>query len=174
MKLVKILSTRLTGGVRFIKFLRMGKKDVQDCKESMPFGVDSVPIKDMIAVYANTSENGNPVIIGYLNKNQIADIGDYRTYSTDENGVVQTYIHLKNDGIMEIGGTGDNMIRFTNTKAVTDEFKSDLNTLKTAISGWVPVANDGGAALKAALATWFATPIAQSIDASKIDEIKTS
>ncbi|HSR79107.1 MAG TPA: hypothetical protein VLN57_21215 [Xanthobacteraceae bacterium] len=34
----------------------------------------------------------------------------------------------------------------------------DLNALKSAIQGWMPVANDGGAALKAALLALFAGP----------------
>lgn len=42
--------------------------------------------------------------------------------------------------------------------------ESDLNALKTIFSTtWTPVPNDGGAALKAASATWYASTITQTI-----------
>ncbi len=44
--------------------------------------------------------------------------------------------------------------------ALAAKVDQELNDLKSAISGWVPVPNDGGAALKAALGTWFAAPAA--------------
>lgn len=37
--------------------------------------------------------------------------------------------------------------------------EQDINTLKQLITGWLPVASDGGAALKLALTTWLAQPI---------------
>lgn len=36
-------------------------------------------------------------------------------------------------------------------------FKKDIDDLRTAITGWAPVANDGGAALKTALSGWSPT-----------------
>lgn len=35
-----------------------------------------------------------------------------------------------------------------------NDLKQDLNTLKSVLTAWVPITNDGGAALKAASATW--------------------
>lgn len=37
--------------------------------------------------------------------------------------------------------------------------EQDLNTLKQALTAWVPVPSDGGAALKASAATWAAQPL---------------
>lgn len=37
-----------------------------------------------------------------------------------------------------------------------NKIETDVNNLKTVFSTWVPVSNDGGAALKSASATWFA------------------
>jgi hypothetical protein len=51
----------------------MGKSDVRECIEVSPYGIDSNPIKDMIALYGPTGENGKDVIIGYLNKNRTAE-----------------------------------------------------------------------------------------------------
>ncbi len=50
---------------------------------------------------------------------------------------------------VEVGGNSDSASR----ASLTDD---QLNDLKTAINGWTPVPNDGGAALKVALTTWLA------------------
>lgn len=46
--------------------------------------------------------------------------------------------------------------------------EQDINTLKDVIKNWTPVATDGGAALKAAAATWFGT----DLDETKNDDIQ--
>ncbi len=166
MNIVKTISTSLKDSKRFIKFLRLGKKDVQECNESMPYGFDSNPVKDMVAIYSKTSMIGEPVVIGYINKNQIADVGESRMFSTDSDGGLQTYIHLKNDGNMEIGGDADFMVRFNKLKDGFDQLKNDFNghihtTTATVAIGPVGVISPPTVSSSA------------SIDASKIEEIKT-
>lgn len=173
MNLIKTISTKLTNAVRFVKFLRMGDNDIQEVEQVAPYGVDSNPIKDMVALYAPTLQQGNAVVVGYINKNQIADVGETRIFSTDSDGELKTYIHLLNDGVMEIGGDADFMVRFGPTKANIEELQNDINNLKSIISAWVPVPNDGGAALKAALSSWYGSALVEQIDNAKIDEIKT-
>ena len=52
MNFVKITSTSIDElSRRIIKFLRLGRSDVQDSIQVAPFGFDSCPVKDMIAVY---------------------------------------------------------------------------------------------------------------------------
>ncbi|MGB0881436.1 MAG: hypothetical protein ACPGSO_00675 [Vicingaceae bacterium] len=172
---VKTLSSEIDSKARrVIKFLRLGKRDVQTSLEAMPFGVDSVPVKNLVAVYAPTSEKGQTVIIGYINKNAIADVGEFRAYSTNSDGEEQNYIWIKNDGTIEIGGDSDNMVRYSQIEASVNELKNDINDLKNIFSAWVTAPNDGGAALKTALAAYYTTPIVQDITGAKINEIKTS
>lgn len=174
MNLVKVISTELDDiSRRIVKFLRKGKGDVQTAPECAPYGIDSNPVKDMIAVYGQTGVKGKQVVLGYINKNQLAAVGENRIYSTDSEGTLSFAIHLKADGTCEIGGTADNLVRFANTKAVIDEIQSDIASIKQVFSTWVPVPMDGGAALKTAATTWAATPLTEDIDSSKIDEIKT-
>ncbi len=157
MNLVKIISTEIDNlNQRVSKFLRFGLKDVQTAIQTAPYGIDSNPIKDMIAIYGATSEKGKPVIIGYINKNQLADVGETRIFSTDENGVVKTFIFLQNDGTIEIGGSVDNMVRFSDLETGFNQLKSDYNAHVHASVGALP------------------TPISTaSISGSKINEIKT-
>lgn len=172
---VKIDSSELGEfGRRILKFLRYGKSDSQTSNEVAPFGIDSNPIKDMIAVYGPTSDKGETVIIGYLNKNQLAEIGETRLFSTDANGTTLKFsVWLKNNGTLELGGGNDFLLRFSKTKEVVDELQNDIATLKQAFTTWVVTANDGGAALKAASAAWAAQQLAKNINDAKIEQIKT-
>jgi hypothetical protein len=174
--LVKILSTE-TGqlGRRVVKFLRYGNADVQTSIAAQPFGTDANPVKDMIAVYAPTSEMGKTVIIGYLNKDAIAEVGGHRIYSTNENGVEQSIIYLRANGDAEINGTEDNMVRYTKLKEAFDELKGDFNSLVTAFNTHLhPTAAAGppspptpGAGIPAQTST-------ADISGAKIDNVKTN
>jgi hypothetical protein len=157
----------------FIKVLRWGKNDVRTAEQYLPHGIDSKPVKDILALYANTGERGEPVIIGYIARSEQTGEGETRIYATDTNGEEVFSLYLKGDGTVEFGGSVDNLMRFTNTKAVIEELQQSITTLKQAFASWVVVPTDGGAALKAITATWAATTLTGDIDESKIDEIKT-
>jgi len=128
---VSVISTELNdAGRRIVKFLRLGKDDVQTADEASNFGIDSNPVEKLVAVYAKTGLKGDTVIIGYLNKNKISDIGETRIYSTDkeDESDIKMYIHLKNDGTAEFGGADDFLVRFNKLKEGFDQLKSDFNS----------------------------------------------
>ena len=93
----KIKSATIELGKRILKIEEFGAKTAS---ESMPFGMDSNPIADMIAIHSTTSNNAESVIIGYINKNQIAGVGESRLYSLDANGVLKAFVYCKNDGYL--------------------------------------------------------------------------
>ena len=165
----KTISTSIKNAVRFVKFLRMGKSDVQECRQSSPFGIDSAPTKDMAAIYAKTAEVGKPVIIGYINKNQIAEAGETRIFSTDENGTVKIALHLKNDGTAEFGGNTKNMVRFQELETGFNDLKTDFNNLVTAYNLHIHPSSSGTTSPTATQGTSSTA----DISGSKIDEIKT-
>lgn len=156
-----------------VKFARYGKLDARTAEDVSSYGIDSNPVKDMVAIYAESGVSGETVIIGYINKNRLAQVGETRLFSTDANGNLKTSIWLKNDGNIELGGNTDNLLRFSKTKEVLDELKNDITTLKNIFKTWTPVPNDGGAALKTASTTWANTALQKSIDPAKIDTLKT-
>lgn len=141
----------------------MGLHDVQTSYESAPYGIDSNPIKDMIAVYSETGVKGDTVIVGYINKNQLAAPGEFRTFATDANGVQKFYTWMKANGTMEIGGSADNAIRYsplnTELNAFAGDIQAELLKIQTAIT------SIGGAYVNA--------PVSIDISAAKINEIKT-
>lgn len=173
--LVKTISTELDNlQRRIIKFLRFGNSDVQTSFQAGPYGVDSNPVKDVIAIYAPTSEKGKTVIIGYINKNQLAKVGEHRIFSTDAEGNEATYLYLKDDGTMEIGGASDWMVRFSELEAAFNEFLDDYNNhthpgvivAVTGGSGAPAVGTPGNTATTD-------TPSTADISGAKIEEIKT-
>lgn len=105
----KIDSVILNTGKRILKFLQFGAKTAN---ESLPYGLDSSPIKGMTAIYATTSNDAESVIIGYIQKNQIVEAGESRLFSTDENGVLKAFIWNKKDGTIEINGNSYTSVRF--------------------------------------------------------------
>jgi hypothetical protein len=56
-------------------------------------------------------------------------------------------------------GSNDGLVIVGDLVTKLNNIESDINDLKTAFAGWVPVPSDGGAALKTALATWYTSPL---------------
>jgi hypothetical protein len=192
MKVAKVISNRILGLKRLIKFFGLGKDDVQEIIQISPFGIDSVPIKDMVAVYSETSVKGESVLVGYINKSLVAQSGDFRTYSVNSSGEVQFYIWQKNNGTAEIGGNVDNMVRYSPLKDGFDQLRGDLNEFKETFNlhmiefnAFVAVYNGhthnvtatgaptGPVVGPADPSTQSETPSTANISGSKIDEIKT-
>ena len=173
MNFVKVISSELDKVKRrIIKVLRFGRSDVRTSLEASPHGIDSVPVKDLIAIYSETGQDGDTVIIGYLNKNRLAEVGENRLFSTDENGVLSTFIWLKNDGTMEVGGDTDFMVRFSELETGFNQLKSDLNSLISTFNTHVHPGVTVGAASTLITVT-LETPSNADISNAKIQEIKT-
>ena len=66
-----------------------------------------------------------------------------------------TSIEISGDKTITFNG-GDNggLVISQNTADKLAAIETDLNSLKTAVSGWAPVAQDGGAALKGLISGW--------------------
>ncbi len=143
-----------------VKVLRLGNQDVQTSKQVSPFGVDSNPIKDMIAIQGETSIKGETVIIGYIGKEHITKPGETRIYSTDENGVLKSTVYLKDDETLELMGDVNFAVKFNELQTAFDELKLKFNThIHPASSGTTSPTT---------------TPSTANISAAKNDKIKTN
>jgi len=167
MNFVKIISSKIDDKYRrVIKYLRLGKDDVRENLQAGPYGFDGSPVKDMIAIYAPTLQNGNAVIIGYINKNK-ANLkpGEVIMYSTDANGVQKMALKMLDDGTAEFGGKTDNMIRYIPLDAGLQSEAAAINVELVKIAAVLNSIIPG---------SYVPTPVTVNISASKIDEIKTS
>jgi len=147
---------------RILKIIQYGVKTAQ---EVSAFGDDANPLKGMTAVYADTGEMGEPVIIGYINENQLAAIGEKRIYSLKSDGSLSNYIWLKNDETIEIGGNVDNLIRYA---ALDLSLQNQTNLINVELGKIAAVLNS------LAPGSYVVTPVAIDNSAARIDKIKTS
>lgn len=130
MQLVKTISTELDNlSRRVVKFLRFGKSDVQTSLNIAPYGIDSNPIKNMVAVYSETNDKGKTVILGYVNKDLLAEPGEVRMFSTDVSGELQGYVWVKKDGKVFLNGdTFGSIIKIDELKSQWDSNFRGVNT----------------------------------------------
>ena len=163
-KVVTIISTSFNKlKMMLSKFERMGKDDIQETETATSYGFEGNPIKGMTAIHVETSIKGETAIIGFFNKELLTDVGESRMFSTDEDGTLKMWIHCKNDGTAEFGGTTHNLMRYTPLNTELQSFKNSIQAELVKIA--TGLAGVGGAY----------TPGVLSIDISgaKIDEIKT-
>lgn len=172
---VKVNNTSLDKILRrVVKVLGMGLVDVQLVQEAVPFGIDSNPLDKMVAILAETSKSGRPVIIGYLNKGQKAAKGEIRIFSKNADGEEQTYLWLKADGTIEIGGDANHMTQFEELKSGFDELKGDVNALVSAFNSHMHATAATGPPSPPTPGSGIpASPSTATIDAAKLDDIKT-
>lgn len=157
--LSKVKSTAIESGKRILKVLQYG---IKTAVEVSPFGDDSCPVDNMSALYASTAENGEPVIVGYINNKQLAAKGEKRLYSLDSNGDESFYIWLKNNGTLEIGGIADNAVRYTPLNVGLQAEKDLINLELAKIA----------AAITTLGGTYVVAQISVDVSGAKIDEIK--
>ena len=167
----KVISTDTNEqGTVTVKVLRAGSDDVRETEQITPFGFTGRPVKDRIAIYSKASTDGDDYIIGYLNLNSEIEVGESEMFSTDEQGNVVMAITLRNDGTAELGGDSDFLARFNELKAGFDELVSNFNTHLNNYNAHIHTAPSGATGPPSI----FSNPSSASIDAAKIDNLKTS
>ncbi len=101
--------------------------------EISPHGIDSRPVEDARGMYTTTATIGRSYILGYVNANRKAEVGESRYYSTNDAGDFKFNIWLRADGVAlmgdsEVPGDYTNYAVFYNeTKSENDKMKATLN-----------------------------------------------
>ena len=164
MKLTWVVSTSLKRGYRYIK-TRMTSSIVETSSQANPFGFDSNPSKNFIAIISETQSNDKPVVVGYLNPRALESlkVGDSMQYATDTNGDIQSTITLRNDGTAELLSNADNAVRYSKLEEAFNELNDKFNTFANAYVPGGPVSIGLPPAV---------IPSDADITKSKIEEIK--
>mgnify|MGYP003677839819 CR=1 FL=1 len=133
MKTATTSSTTINSFKRMVvKILRLGNQDVQTSFQVSPFGFDSNPIKDMVAIQSETSIKGETVVIGYIGKEHVTKVGETRLYSTDANGVLKSTVLLTDTGALELLGNDNYAVRYNELETAFNQLKSDFNNFANA------------------------------------------
>ena len=96
MKLAWITDSLIVKGYRELK-TRITKKLIETSKVAFPFGFESNPTKNFMAIVSETQTNGEPVIVGFLNPRALKDLGlgDSMQYATDAEGNITATLKLR-------------------------------------------------------------------------------
>lgn len=156
----KMKSSTIEQGKRILKVLQFGAKTA---KESYPFGFDSSAPENMTAIYAETTNKGEAVIIGYINKNQLAELGGSRMYSIDASGQVKAYIYARPSGILELNGSEYSAVRYENLLSALNSQNSLINAefakIATGLNAIVP-------------GSYVVSPVTINLNSSKSPTVK--
>ena len=125
--LSKINSSTIEAGKRILKVIGIGGS-AYTAKESYPFGFDSVPPKGYTALYSDTSNRDESVIIGYINKNQLAEVGGSRMFAVGESGDVSGFLYARASGVLELNGSDYSAVRFQELKTQIDLLQTQINS----------------------------------------------
>jgi hypothetical protein len=163
MFLANVLGSVIRGTRRIVQVSLF--KKAREIPQALPYGVDSAPVREMVAVYANTADMGNSVIVGYVYKDAVAEVGSIRLYS--ENG----YVYLRANGNLELLGDSKHMVRY-------EELETGFNSLKQSVTDLTLLFNAHVHVTVTSLGTPTpptptAIPPTATITGAKINEIKT-
>lgn len=123
--LSKIKSVSIEAKQRILKVLQYGPKTANECG---PFGLDSSPLENYTAIYAETANVGESLIIGYIQKRQLAEQGESRLFSLDSNGLLKAEIFCKANGTILLNGGGFSSVRYENLNNELQQLKNGINT----------------------------------------------
>lgn len=137
--LSKLKSSSIEQGKRILKVFQFGAKTA---KEVGPFGFDSAAPENWTAIYGETSNKGESVVIGYINKNQLSEVGGSRMYSLGSSGEVVGYVYARASGVLELNGDEFSGVRFQTLKTAIDASDTLINAELTKIAG--AIASLGG------------------------------
>lgn len=172
MNFTKVDGTSVMRLFRWIKVLRKGTKDILEEKQSSPWGIDSNPIKDMVAVYDMSGCNGEGIILGYVHKHNIAAVGETRLFCTNDNDEEQFYVWLKKDGTLELGGNSNHLVKYQELKTAFDQLRTDFNNLVSVFNTHVHAGVTTGGGSSGVTPT-TGTASTADMSTAKINEIKT-
>jgi len=140
--LSKVVSSAIQAGLRLITALVTSKTDARECYDVAPYGWVSSPIAKTTAVYMDTANRMDNVIVGYIVKAaKPVNEGESMMYSTDTSGALKYYVYATATNITI--GTGTPVNHFTQWEGLNTALATYLAGLDAAITAGI--AGAGGA-----------------------------
>ena len=154
-----------------------GSGDPSSLDHFGPSGEDSPPLPgDVVLAVPLDGLSETLVSAGYSDGTEkLAGPGEKRLYARDSDGAIVSEIFMEGDGAVTISQPGGASITLASSGEVTIDTTGNIKlvgatvalqagtplgefliSLHTGVTAWIPVPQDGGAALKAALGAWLA------------------
>lgn len=105
---------------------------------------------------------GSKVTITFIN-NLTGIITSYSEIDSIEIKISDKQFNIDSSEVSFNGGSNGGMVIPQDLVDKLNIIEDDINDLKTAISGWVPIPNDGGGALKTATASWYGSSLTNTV-----------
>jgi len=124
--------------------------------------IDDVRLKSVVKAgtkFIITPALNSNILIGRIeNSNEFVMISADEIKQVDiEIGSMKIFIDT--NGIVFNGGVLHGLVTRDGVKQQLNKIEQDITNLKNAFNAWIPVANDGGAALKLSTTTWRSTAL---------------
>jgi hypothetical protein len=131
-----------------------------------PAGLDAPPLEGDYAVTVDTPGDSGETVVGYADPENegVAEGGECRVYSREENGDVAISIILKKDGTIEFGADTDNLVRYSELETAFNDLKTQVQTELTKIATTL------GSFAIPPVTPYVLTPLTAAIDKAKIEE----
>lgn len=166
-----VISNIVQGLFRSIKSSTIGQNRATADYVS-PGMIDFSPVVGMKAIYSNTSNSREPIVIGYINKTIINDLQEGESAFFSTNGQTSLgIIKARSNGDIEINGDADFAVRFSELESGYNELRTDFNNLVTQYNLHVhPGVLTGGSS--SLVTTQQGQSSSASITAAKVDNVK--
>ena len=116
-------------------------------------------------------EQGSTVLIGIIaNDPDTAFVLKASTITKIKFKIEGQTLEVTSNGFVINGGNLDGITKIAQVVSKLNALENDINSLKSAFSSWVVVANDGGAALKTAASSWYGSTLANTTKSDLEDE----
>ena len=115
---------------------------------------------------------GSQVVVADMSGGQFRDLVAIEQSETERIDIAigSTTVTIEDGQITINGGDNGGMVNIGSLTARLNAIENDINSLKTVFSTtWAPVAQDGGAALKTAAATWASRQLTTTQDSDYED-----
>lgn len=158
--LAKYFSATIESGKRILKVTQFGTKTAKECG---PFGFDSQPPKGWTAIYAETTNKDESVIVGYINKNQLSGAGESRMYSVGVGSEVKAYVVCDASGRITLNGNEFSAVRYENLETGINAQNALINAEFAKIATAINVLAPGA---------YVPAPVSTNITTAKSETIK--
>lgn len=129
--------------------------------------IDDVRLKSVIKTgtkFTVTPAMNSNILIGRIENSEefiVVSVDEVKEVRVEIN---ETSIVADENGIVMNGGNLHGLVTRDGVKQQLNKIEQDITNLKEAMTAWVPVANDGGAALKSVTASWASSTLVQTVN----------
>jgi len=124
--------------VRMLQVVITEPDDVQEIQQVTWTGDDTAPVDGDMVVIIEISESYKIAVAIQGQIDPTVGTGERKIYS-QSGGIIKAFAYFKDDGQINLNGTGDYLVRYNELKTAFDQLKTDLDALKDLYNGHIHI-----------------------------------